>query len=115
VQAAGYELVPLRHAVGPGGLLGTCSQGLLLVAFPVNTRQLIHWNADTALSEALNQAPSDLQDRLGSWQPVSAAIPVTAGQVRRPSSGQSEVRWQDFRGTRRPHLSPTSELFQNAG
>lgn len=24
--------------------------------------------------------PADLQDRLGSWQPVSAAIPVTAGQ-----------------------------------
>jgi len=80
VQAAGYELVPLRHAVGPGGLLGTCSQGLLLVAFPVNTRRLIHWNADTALSEALNQAPSDLQDRLGSWQPVSTAIHSGAGE-----------------------------------
>ena len=25
--------------------------------------------------------PADLQDRLGSWQPASAAIPVTAGQV----------------------------------
>jgi len=36
-----------RSATPTGrGLLGTCSQGLLLVAFPVNTRRLIHWNAD---------------------------------------------------------------------
>jgi hypothetical protein len=26
-------------------------------------------------------SPGDLQDRLGGWQPVSAAAPVTAGQV----------------------------------
>lgn len=73
VQAAGYRLIPLEHSIGPWGLLGTCSQGLLLVAivreawpstmgglwghpasFPVNTRRLIHcWKADTALPEAL--------------------------------------------------------------
>ena len=72
-QAAGYRLIPLEHSIGPWGLLGTCSQGLLLVAivreawpstmgglwghpasFPVNTRRLIHcWKADTALPEAL--------------------------------------------------------------
>jgi hypothetical protein len=74
VQAAGYQLVPLRHSIGPWGLLATCSQGLLLVAivreawpstmgglwghpasFPVNTRRLIHcWKADAALPEALS-------------------------------------------------------------
>lgn len=74
VQAAGYQLVPLAHAIGPWGLLGTCSQGLLLVAivretwpstmgglwghpasFPVNTRRLIHcWKADAPLPEALS-------------------------------------------------------------
>lgn len=32
VQAAGYRLVPLEHSIGPWGLLGTWSQGLLLVA-----------------------------------------------------------------------------------
>jgi hypothetical protein len=55
-------------------------------------------------------SPADLHDRLGRWQPVSATIPVTAGQVtpfrQRRSSGHSEVRWQDFRGTRCPHMSP---------
>lgn len=32
------------------------------------------------LSRELERVVPDLQDRLGSWQPVSAAIPVTAGQ-----------------------------------
>jgi hypothetical protein len=74
VQAAGYRLIPLEHSIGPWGLLGTCSQGLLLVAivrdawpatlgavwghpasFPVNTRRLIHcWKPDAALPEALS-------------------------------------------------------------
>lgn len=74
VQAAGYQLVPLQHAIGPWALLGVCSQGLLLVSvvrdawpstmgalwghpasFPVNTRRLIHrWEPDAALPEALS-------------------------------------------------------------
>ncbi len=32
VQAAGYQLLPLRHSIRPWGRLGVCSQGLLLVA-----------------------------------------------------------------------------------
>lgn len=74
VPAVGYQLVPLRHAIGPWGLLGVCSEGLLLVSvvrdawpstmgavwghpasFPVNTRRLTHkWEAGTALPEALS-------------------------------------------------------------
>jgi hypothetical protein len=74
VQAAGYRLIPLAHAIGPWAILGACSQGLLLVAivrdawpatggglwghpagWPVNTRRLIHhWIADKLLPEALS-------------------------------------------------------------
>jgi hypothetical protein len=73
IQAAGYQLVPLAHSIGPWGLLGVCSQGLILVSivrehwpstmgglwghpasFPVNTRRLIHRWTDKPLPDALS-------------------------------------------------------------
>jgi len=73
IQAAGYQLVPLQHSIGVWGLLGVCSQGLILVSivrdhwpstlgvlwghpagWPVNTRRLIHRWTDKPLPEALS-------------------------------------------------------------
>jgi hypothetical protein len=73
IMAAGYQLVPLQHPIGVWGLLGVCSQGLLLVSivrdhwpstmgtlwghpagWPVNTRRLIHRWTDKPLPEALS-------------------------------------------------------------
>jgi hypothetical protein len=74
LQAAGYRMIPLAHAIGPWALLGTCTQGLVLCAvvrdhypdtlgvalglpagWPIYVRRLVHvWKPDAPLPEALS-------------------------------------------------------------
>jgi predicted nucleic acid-binding Zn ribbon protein len=88
VQAAGYRLVALEHSIGPWGLLGTCSQGLLLVAIVRKTWPSTMgglWGHPASVHCARSRPEGRAHARrgsvLGSLCPVCGRVELQRGQT----------------------------------